>query len=133
MIRKLIKNENLQTAALLAAAVVFLYLTDIGCPLRFLTGICCAGCGMTRALLQVLQGHFAEAFHYHPLWITLPFIFGLILTGSKRSRRTNQTLLWSFSLLYLAVYAVRLTHGSDVVFFHPEEGFLLQIIQTVFH
>lgn len=37
-----------------------------GCPLKALTGLPCATCGLTRCFLALGQGRWAEAFHWHP-------------------------------------------------------------------
>ena len=47
---------------LLGVYVAFITLTGIGCPIRFSTGISCPGCGMSRAVLLMLSGHFQAAF-----------------------------------------------------------------------
>ena len=52
---------------LLGVYVAFITLTGIGCPIRFSTGISCPGCGMSRAVLLMLSGHFRAAFRMHPL------------------------------------------------------------------
>lgn len=36
------------------------------CPLKALTGIPCATCGLTRCVLALGQGRWQEAFHWHP-------------------------------------------------------------------
>jgi hypothetical protein len=48
------------------------------CPFHQLTGIPCPGCGGTRAALEIIDGHFENAFHINPL---APFVilFFLIL------------------------------------------------------
>ena len=55
----------------LALIIFFVYgvltILGIGCPIKYLTGISCAGCGMTRAWRCVLKLDFARAFSYHPL------------------------------------------------------------------
>lgn len=46
-----------------------------GCPFRLLTGFTCPGCGTTRALHQILHGHFDTAFTLNPLLLlAIPFI-----------------------------------------------------------
>ena len=50
---------------LLGVYVAFITLTGIGCPIRFSTGISCPGCGMSRAVLLMLSGHFRAAFRMH--------------------------------------------------------------------
>jgi len=71
----------------LAAAAVYLFVFEPGktgffpiCLFRALTGFTCPGCGSTRALHQLLHGHFLEAFALNPLLlIGLPFLlFALI-------------------------------------------------------
>jgi hypothetical protein len=37
------------------------------CPFKAATGIACATCGLTRCLLAVAGGRWAEAFHWHPV------------------------------------------------------------------
>ena len=36
------------------------------CPFKALTGIPCASCGLTRCVLALGAGKWAEAFHWHP-------------------------------------------------------------------
>ncbi len=45
------------------------------CPLKIFCGVPCPACGMTRALLKILQGHWREAFTMNPM------IYGWILMG----------------------------------------------------
>ena len=51
-----------------------------GCPFRLLTGFLCPGCGTTRALHQILHGHFDTAFTLNPLLLlAIPFaVFAFI-------------------------------------------------------
>ena len=51
-----------------------------GCPFRLLTGFTCPGCGTTRALHQILHGHFLTAFTLNPLLLlAIPFVlFALV-------------------------------------------------------
>ena len=37
------------------------------CPVKLLTGIPCATCGLTRCTLALAQGRLGEAFHWHPM------------------------------------------------------------------
>ena len=36
------------------------------CPVRAVTGVPCPGCGMTRAMLSMGQGHLGQAFRLNP-------------------------------------------------------------------
>ena len=60
--------------SLLIAGAAYLFIFEPGktgffppCPFRFLTGWQCPGCGSTRALHQILHGHFEAAFMLNPL------------------------------------------------------------------
>lgn len=61
----------------LFVAWLALYLLDIGCVFRLMTGIPCPGCGMTRAWLAALRLDFTAAFAYHPLFWVVPIAFVL--------------------------------------------------------
>ena len=64
------------------AAVVVLYVIlesfGVTCPIKYITGISCAGCGMSRAWMAFLQLDIAKAFAYHPLFWLVP-IAGIVL------------------------------------------------------
>ena len=51
----------------LAAALAVVWYSGIGCPILYVIGIPCPGCGMTRAVLACLRLDFAAAFRYHPM------------------------------------------------------------------
>jgi len=81
-------RKYLPLAAMLAAAgmLVMLRIFDPAtagvfppCPIRYLTGWYCPGCGSLRAIHQLLEGNFRAAWAMNPLGVTLlPFlIYGL--------------------------------------------------------
>lgn len=49
------------------------------CPFALITRHPCPGCGLTRAALELAQGHVAEALRLHPLSILLVPVVGLIM------------------------------------------------------
>lgn len=54
------------------------------CPIKWLTGWDCPGCGSARALHSLLHGHIAEALAFNP-WLPIVLIMaGLALIGSAR-------------------------------------------------
>jgi len=79
------------------------------CFFRYLTGLPCPGCGLTRSFSCILHGEFARGYGYHPFgYVLLPlFLFvasTLFLPASRRSRvegfvRSRQSRL---RLVYLA-------------------------------
>ncbi|HEX2271570.1 MAG TPA: DUF2752 domain-containing protein [Pyrinomonadaceae bacterium] len=73
--------------SLIVAGAAYLFIFEPGksgfflpCLFRFLTGFTCPGCGATRALHQLLHGHFETAFMLNPLFLlAIPFLlFALI-------------------------------------------------------
>jgi Protein of unknown function (DUF2752) len=85
-----VMNRRLSVVAiwfLIATGTAYLFVFEPGktgffplCPFRALTGFTCPGCGSTRALHQLLHGHFAAAFELNPLFlISLPFFFVVLV------------------------------------------------------
>lgn len=114
-----------------AAAVVLLYvvmeLLGITCPIRFLTGISCAGCGMSRAWLSLLRLDFAAAVQFHPLfWLPVPAA-ALLLFRRRLPRRVFQGGLTLCAALFLIVYLIRLFQPGEIVVFAPSQGLIWRL------
>lgn len=123
----------MQNKIKLVAAIILLYglfhILGIGCPIRFLTGVSCAGCGMTRAWLAACRLDFAGAFHYHPLFF-LPLLWLMGYCMRNRMGAVTKNVLMGLAVAALVVcYGVRMMYGDgDVVYFHPKEGILSWIV-----
>jgi Mn2+/Fe2+ NRAMP family transporter len=127
-----IKN-NKRNLAIYGAIILFiaaLYLT-IGCPFRYFTGICCPGCGMTRALLACLKLDFKTAFHMHPLIFIMPIAAIIFLLKNKLPKWLVNTLAAVFIMLMVAVYFYRLFTDSDIVYINPENGLFSKILNYI--
>ena len=76
------RDRSIAAAPLLAvAALLAVNPTDDGptiCPIAFMTGVACPGCGMTRAASALLRGDVDTALGYHPL---IPLIVALAIAG----------------------------------------------------
>jgi len=76
--------------SVLLAGAAYLFVFEPGktgffpaCPFRMLTGFTCPGCGSTRAMHQILHGHFATAFMLNPLLLlAIPFLLFALLRYS---------------------------------------------------
>ncbi len=139
MKRYLINLWSNHKTTILAWGIVFLvYIitmaAGISCPIKFLTGISCAGCGMTRACLSALRFDFTAAFEYHPLWITLPFTaFFLIFFKLKKNEKAFDITLFVFAFIMFAVYFYRLFFlDGDIVVFSPKSGYISKVIKNLF-
>ena len=121
-----------QVTAILAVVLFYgvLQLVGITCPIKFITGISCPGCGMTRAWLSLLlRGDLEAAFHYHPLfWILIPGM-PLFLCRHRFSEMTRKTVSYMLILLFFAVYAFRMASPENtIVVFRPEDGLIGRIL-----
>lgn len=113
------------TCALLAVTALYaaFAVLGIGCPIKFITGISCAGCGMTRAWAAVLKLHFADAFRFHPLWWTIPPALCIFLKRRHFRKKTLNISLFIFIAAFIIVYLYRmLAGGQDIVVFEPQKG-----------
>lgn len=118
-------KEDLKTIFTIALLYFIIELLGVTCPIKFLIGISCAGCGMSRAWLSVLHGDISQAFHYHPLfWMVVPICI-IFLFHKKLSSNYKKILIAIFIFLFLAVYIIRLTmFPDDIVSFRPSDGFI---------
>ena len=104
--------------AFLGIAVYYLlvhFLFGQFCPVMIFFHFPCPGCGMTRALLLVLRGHWAEAWQLQPLvygWMVLGFWFGFerYIRNQKSSVLMKGYLIFLL-LAVLGLYFWRLLHG----------------------
>lgn len=103
----------------LAIVVIGVYwvlnIFGIGCPIKYLTGVSCAGCGMTRAWLSVLRFDLSTAFNYHPLFLLPPIVIVGILFKGKIPRKVYSISMWLIILIFVAVYLYRLFGLDDTV------------------
>lgn len=127
---KQVKKEDLTAVGTIIGIYGVMGIAGLPCPILFLTGISCAGCGMTRAWLSLLRLDFSAAFHYHPLF-WLPAVILILFLFDKR---IFKQWYWLWAALFLIVYGIRMFAGQgEVVVFRPSEGFLYRIIVRIYH
>lgn len=121
-IRILAQPKKAVSFLLIAAVLCCLYYF-IGCPVYFVFGIPCPGCGMTRACFSVLSGQLAQAFQWNPLWPVLPpFLVLLAVKDGRifRSKRINTSVYAVVFALTAGVYALRMIllfpHSAPMVY-----------------
>ena len=123
------KWEIVKVASIIAGFYLFLEIgLGITCPILYLTGISCAGCGMSRAWLCLLHLDFAGAFYYHPLfWI--PAVGVILLPFWNRfPQKVKKVLVLVVCILFIGVYIRRMLDPTDtIVVFHPKQGMLSKI------
>ena len=94
------------------AAVVVLYVIlesfGVTCPIKYITGISCAGCGMSRAWISLLHFNIHDAFMYHPLFFLPPVVVIVMLLKSKINIKFYK--IFMFTIAGAFVIAVSYTH-----------------------
>lgn len=105
-------KKDIKVFSRIAVIILFLYLVlDLKCPFRLIFGIPCAGCGMTRAIIEAIQLDFKRAFYYHPLFFIMPTIGLFIIFINKLSKRFIY-IYWIIILsAFIIVYVIRLYKG----------------------
>lgn len=127
-----VDRADLKAVVVIVMAYLLIEAVGITCPIKFMTGISCAGCGMSRAWIAAIHLDFARAFYYHPLfWIIIPA--GIwILAGHKMPQKVYQTGICLICILMLGVYIMRFfDHSQDIVVFDPMNGFFMRVIRYV--
>ncbi len=123
------QKNDLRALLAIAALYAAMELAGITCPIRLLTGISCAGCGMSRAWLALFRLDLSGAFAYHPLfWLPVPAA-ALLLFSRRMPRRAFRAGMAAVVALFLAVYVVRLVSPADaVVTFAPSQGLIGRLL-----
>lgn len=131
---KLLKRYGNAIAAVVAVAVLYgvMFSFGITCPIKYLFGISCPGCGMTRALLSAVTLDFPRAFYYHPLWVgVIPAGAALFLLSKFKKQRAFRVAGIVCIAVMLAVYVYRLTGDGSIVVFEWSEGFICKAFEKI--
>ena len=116
---------------IIAVAIGAFYLT-YGCPIRWLTGVSCPSCGMSRAVGALLHFDFALVFHFHPLVYLLPVAFLVYLLRKRIPRKVMIALCVLALLTMLVVYILRMTSGSEIVYAKFDTGAVYKLFQFIY-
>ena len=128
------KERKELICAVTAVVILYTAMESIGitCPIKFITGISCAGCGMSRAWIAFLQLDMAKAFEYHPLFLLPPIAVIVLLCKSKINIKIYKIIIFTIVLMFAIVYICRLIwSGDDVVVFEPQNNILFRIIRII--
>lgn len=130
-----------------------LLVSGIGCPIRYLTGIPCPGCGMTRACFGLLfgdptpmlppyapsvygeglLGNVRYAMHFHPLVLVVPPALLYLLFGRRPllgSTRRELAFVAGLCGLMVAVYVLRLALHDPVLAIDLDNGLIARMLHA---
>jgi len=125
-------NGYIKLAFCIMALYIFYNVVGIGCPIRFLTGISCAGCGMTRAWICLLRLDIRGAFYYHPLFIMPAIYLFIFIFKNKISKSTFNCLIIIGIGLFITTYIFRLVNPDDIVVnINIKNGFIYKLFKFI--
>ena len=124
---------NERKSYIIAFAAIFtfvfiMWMLNIPCPIKYVTGISCAGCGMSRAILSALKLDFLSAFAYHPLWVVvIPAVIALVLLGANGKKRASNVLLVSLCALFFITWIIRIVLCDEIVSINFSESAIAKL------
>ena len=130
--RRLNRIEVITSVTAVVVLYVILESFGVTCPIKYITGISCAGCGMSRAWIALLHFNIHEAFMYHPLFFLPPVVVIFMLLKSKINIKFYQIFMFTMAGAFVIVYLYRMFIGTgDIVVFEPQNNILFRIIRKL--
>lgn len=130
--RRLNRIEVITSVAAVVVLYVILESFGVTCPIKYITGISCAGCGMSRAWISLLHFNLHEAFMYHPLFFLPPVVVIVMLFKSKINIKFYKIFMFTMAGAFVIVYLYRMFIGTgDIVVFEPQNNILFRIIRKL--
>lgn len=132
---KLLKKHRELLICLMALAIYcgVSFFVHIPCPIKWVTGVSCPGCGMTRALLSVCRLDIQKALYYHPMVFYIILVAPILLVLHLKDKKKACKILTTVSALFLVIfYLYRIIFiPSPVVTFAPENGIFPRLIRWI--
>lgn len=130
--RRLNRIEVITSVTAVVVLYVILESFGVTCPIKYITGISCAGCGMSRAWIALLHFNIHEAFMYHPLFFLPPVVVIFMLLKSKVNIKFYKIFMFTMAGAFVIVYLYRMFIGTgDIVVFEPQNNILFRIIRKL--
>lgn len=104
-------NKFFQKYSTVFVILTFLILTRFTCLIKFITGLPCPSCGMTRAYISLTHFNIKEAWNYHPLfWFSPPIILFIIISKKPlfHSKTKQSIFLATVIIIIFSVYVYRM-------------------------
>ena len=130
--RRLNRIEVITSVAAVVVLYVILESFGVTCPIKYITGISCAGCGMSRAWISLLHFNIHDAFVYRPLFFLPPVVVIVMLLKSKINIKIYKIFMFTMAGAFVIVYLYRMFIGTgDIVVFEPRNNILFRIIRKL--
>ena len=105
-------------------------LLHIPCPILWLTGISCPGCGITRAAVSLCRLDIGQALYYNPsvFVVAVAALLMMIFKSPKNRKR----ILFTGALVMLAIYIFRMFFlHAPVLQFDPANGAVVRFVRFI--
>ncbi len=119
-------------AGLAAACIAAANLLRIPvCPMVLLTGLPCPGCGMTRAAVLFLQGHWLAAWQMHPFFYALLILaaaaafFRYVLRRRAAGIKAAAAVLTVLAVIFYGYRMAREFPNQEPMVYFPHNGLRL--------
>ena len=132
---EILTKKHREVLCLLLCIVVYFIVTslfDITCIIKYLSGISCPGCGMTRAVKSLIFFDFSKAFYYHPLvFLLLPIAAAFFVV--RKNTKARNILIYIVAVIFLLVYFYRLFFtDTSIVVADISSGLFARIFSLLF-
>lgn len=129
-----INRSALICIAIIIAIYAIMQCFGITCPIKYMTGISCAGCGMTRAWLALLHFDVKAAFIYHPLFFMPPVALVLYICKAKLNKKVYYFCWGIIIAAFIIVYLYRMIWvHDDIVVFEPWNNIITRTFTLLRH
>lgn len=112
-----VKKNWVGLTAVAVCLILFSAFRKEVCPSQILFGLPCPGCGLTRAGILLLSGHFIKAFQMHPFIYV--FLFGLLYVGFWRYVKMEKEIPYGIPLLIFVVTAMTVFFVYRMLHYFP--------------
>lgn len=134
---KFLSNKKLITLIKLFFYIMLycliLNIFNIGCPIKFITGIPCAGCGMTRAFYSLFKLNIHDAFIYHPLFWMVPIFIIIYLFKNKIPNKTFKIIVGIYIVAFITCYLIRLFNPNDtIIYINLKESIFYKLYSKIY-
>lgn len=121
-------KELLSFSAIVFSMIMIRILTGISCPIWYLFGVPCCGCGMTRATMALLRFDFIRALSFHPLVFFMPIFLILYIYCRLKNINTNN-LIYCICISFLVTYIIRMffIENDPVMYINIKSGMIYKL------
>lgn len=124
--------NRLKISFLIFFVYIILNLLHIGCPIKFITGISCPGCGMTRSIFSIVHLDLNKAFHFHPLFFLVPIMFCLFIFEAFLKPKFVRITWFLLILTFIITYVIRLLFTeNDVVSIDISSSIVIKLLHQI--